>query len=77
MTSPPKQITVQCPECSQVYRDWHRASINLTMDDFDDDYIRQCSTSTCPHCGYTVEHDVLIVNPDGVWEIDPSAADVT
>ena len=29
MTSPPEEITVTCPDCKRVYKDWYRPSINL------------------------------------------------
>jgi hypothetical protein len=47
---------------------WYRPSINLTFDDFDDDYIETATTSTCPECGHKVRHNVLTVRRDGVWE---------
>ena len=40
MTSPVEKIVVQCPECGKCYEDWWRPSINLQLDDFDDDYLR-------------------------------------
>ena len=39
MTSPPREITVTCPDCGHIYEDWYRPSINLSLDDFDDDYL--------------------------------------
>ena len=32
MTSPPKEITVECPKCGRFYEDWYRASVNLDLD---------------------------------------------
>ena len=29
MTSPPEEITLTCPDCKRVYKDWYRPSINL------------------------------------------------
>ena len=43
--------------------------MNLMLDDFDDDYLHEASTSTCPSCQFTVQHDILIVGKDGVMEI--------
>jgi DNA-directed RNA polymerase subunit RPC12/RpoP len=68
MTSPVEEIEVQCPKCGQVYSDWYRPSINLTLDDFDDEYLEAASTSACPECGHKVRHNVLTVREDGVWE---------
>ncbi len=69
MTSPPKDIMVECPECGMIYLDWHRASINLKLDDFDDDYIEEATTATCPYCGHKVDLGGLIVGKDGVWQV--------
>ena len=69
MTSPPEQISVVCPECGKTYEDWYRPSINLQLDDFDEEYLERASTSTCPDCGFKVRHSVLTVRKDGVWEV--------
>jgi len=39
------------------------------LDDFDDDYLEQCSSATCPDCGYKVEFDSLIVDREGTFVI--------
>ena len=67
MTSPPEKITVYCPSCGKDYEDWYRASINLELDDFDDEYLEEATSSKCKHCGHVVKHDSLIVGEDGVW----------
>ncbi len=59
-----------CPKCSHQYEDWYRASINLELDDFDDEYLDRASSSICPKCNYKVSHNVLIVRRDGVWDLD-------
>ena len=64
MTSPPTEISVTCPDCGHGYRDWYRPSINLTLDDFDDDYLEQASTTTCPKCGVKHDLDVLMAQLD-------------
>ena len=64
MTSPVEEITVTCPDCGRVYRDWYRASINLALDDFDADYLEQASTTTCPACGAKRDLATLIVRRD-------------
>jgi ribosomal protein S27AE len=68
MTSPPRQIKVECPRCGSSYEDWYRPSINLNLDDFDEDYLRQASTATCPTCGYVVELSTLVVQGD-IWRL--------
>ena len=67
MSSPPQDIFVECPECGVTYHDWFRPSMNLELDDFDENYIGEASSATCPHCSCRVSLDVLIVEPDGVW----------
>ncbi len=65
MTSPPEKITVRCPHCGGEYQDWTR-SVNLDLDDFGADYLRECSTATCPRCAHVVELDTLVVKGN-VW----------
>jgi DNA-directed RNA polymerase subunit RPC12/RpoP len=72
MTMPPENITVVCPKCGKTYEDWYRASMNLQIDDFDEDYIEEASSATCPHCGYKVHLDVLVVTDDGQWVVGPT-----
>jgi len=67
MTSPVTTITVKCPRCGKVYGDWYRASVNLMLDDFDDDYPDECSRATCPDCGYTVKFETLVVDKEGTF----------
>ena len=68
LTSPAEQITVQCPDCGELYRDWWRASINLSLgEEFDDEYLEQASTATCPRCGLKAHLDALIVQEDDTW----------
>jgi hypothetical protein len=50
MSSPCELIIVWC-SCGALYRDSYRASMNLSMDNFDDDYIQRMSSTTCPNCG--------------------------
>ena len=50
MTSPPRDIHVTCSDCGHAYLDWYRPSINLSLDNFVDDYLEEASTTTCPEC---------------------------
>lgn len=49
MSSPIEEIEVLCPACGEIYTDWYRASLNLEFDDFDEEYIEEASTATCPN----------------------------
>jgi hypothetical protein len=75
MTSPPEQIEVQCPSCRAIYVDWWRPSINLTLDDFDEEYIQEATTAVCPRCGLRVSLGALIVREDGIWEFREARED--
>ena len=68
MTSPPEEITVECPKCGHLYKDWFRGSVNLDLHDFDEKYVGQCSSATCPECQQKVTLDVLVVE-DGVFKL--------
>lgn len=61
MTSPPETIEVTCPACKHIYKDWWRPSINLSLDHFDDEYLREASTATCPKCQTVVDLNTLMV----------------
>ena len=41
MTMPPEAITVQCPKFGKLYKDGYRGSLNLDLDVFDEEYIRE------------------------------------
>jgi DNA-directed RNA polymerase subunit RPC12/RpoP len=66
MTTPPEQVTIKCPECGGIYQDWIRRSVNLSLDDFDDEYLDQCSSAVCPACKHKVYFENLVVK-DGVF----------
>jgi hypothetical protein len=59
MSSPCELITVFCP-CGTVYLDSWRPSINLSIDDFDDDYIERVSSTTCPNCALNTRMGTLL-----------------
>ena len=72
MTTLPEEITITCPKCGERYKDWYRPSMNLTLDDFDDDYIEEASSVTCPSCKTKVRMGSLVVDEDGTfWEMPP------
>jgi len=72
MTSPPKDIQVTCPQCGHIYQDWYRPSINLNLDDFDDEYIERATTATCPLCQFKVFLGGLVVDRQGRWTVNPA-----
>lgn len=79
MTSPCTQVEVRCPQCHKIYQDWYRASVNLSLDNFDDNYLDQCSSAVCPHCGFKVYFDTLTVTREGefVFRYDDEPENLT
>jgi endonuclease len=69
MSSPPCDITVTCPACKKDFVTWHRPSMNLLLDDFDEAYLREATVKVCPHCRHEMHLDSLVVGQDGVWRI--------
>lgn len=59
MISPIENVKVLCPKCDQHDEDWWRPSVNLDLDDFDDEYLEQCSSAVCPHCRHEVHFQNL------------------
>lgn len=75
MTSPPRQITITCPQCGKSFETWHRPSINLTLGEtFNDDYLRRATIKTCPHCKAEVHLATLVVGKDGAWRFGPAVS---
>ena len=71
MTSPARRITLECPKCRQEYEDWYRPSINAALDPADRTPAEQTGTSTCPSCGFTIHHGVMLVREEaGVWIVE-------
>jgi uncharacterized protein (UPF0212 family) len=69
MTSPIEFRDVQCPGCGETYETQFRASMNLGLDNFSDDYVEEMSTGTCPNCRTKVDLGALVVREDGTWEM--------
>lgn len=67
MTTPPKEVTFTCPDCEHVFEDWYRPSINLSLDDFDDEYLDQ-ATTTRPECGVKYDLGTLFARRGGEGE---------
>jgi len=75
MTSPPEDVTVQCPACGTVCQDWYRASISFDLgEEFDEAYLDECSSAVCPQCKHKVYFEQLVVK-DGVFRLTASDHD--
>ena len=75
MSSPPEQIFVMCPKCGTPFDTYIRRSMNLGLDDFDDEYLEEMSTATCPFCHHKINLDVLIVSEDGTFKMGSEEED--
>jgi hypothetical protein len=63
MTSPPRQVEVECPDYGTIFSDWLRDSINLTLgEEWSDEEILEATTVRCPTCGWQGGTDSLIVS---------------
>jgi hypothetical protein len=69
MTSPIEKITIICPACFHSFESWHRASMNLQIEEFSEEYIRKATIKTCPACGQEIHLGTLIVQKDGTWQV--------
>ena len=61
MSSPVTTVTLKCPQCGKRYTSWCRASLNVTIDDFNDVSIDESSSATCPVCGYKAYFNTLVM----------------
>jgi len=66
MTTPPEQVTVQCPSCGVQFQAWHRATMEQDLAGFDSGYVEDVSSPTCPACGTTTPIDTLRID-DGIF----------
>ena len=65
MTSPIEEIEVHCPQCSTIFTDRIRGSINLSLgEEWTDEEIDEATSVTCPTCKYKQYGDSIIVSND-------------
>ena len=71
MNAPVRRITIECRNCLQEYEDWYRPPVNIALDPADDTPPERARRSTCPSCGSTIEHGLMLVREeDGVWIVE-------
>jgi hypothetical protein len=58
-----------------VYVDWFRPSINLDLDDFDEEYVDAASSAVCPNCSHKVYFENLVVINDVFYVSDGGQSD--
>lgn len=56
----PKTITVKCPQCQQIYIDWHTPAIDNNNSDYK-------PTTACSQCGHRSALEDLS-EQNGVWQ---------
>jgi len=63
MTSPIEEIEVRCPQCSTIFTDTIRGSINLSLgEEWTDEEIDEATSVTCPNCEYKQYGDAIVVS---------------
>lgn len=68
MTMPPELVRICCPKCGYKYEAVQRGSINRMLDNFDDAYIEEMTTSKCPNCKVKIRYG-LVVEEDGLFKL--------
>jgi len=65
MTTPPKEIEVECPACGHGFVTWHRPSVNLSLGEKwtkkDLDKLRFVD---CGRCNFRFEKELIVVRMD-------------
>ncbi|MEO1622084.1 MAG: hypothetical protein AAFU53_13765 [Cyanobacteria bacterium J06632_3] len=61
MTLPPKTVTVKCPQCQQIYIDWHTPAVGIQTS------AAQKPSTVCSQCGHRSVLDELH-EKDGVLQ---------
>ncbi len=65
MTTPPKEIEVECPACGHSFVTWHRPSVNLSLGEKwtkkDLDKLRFVD---CGRCNFRFEKELMVVQMD-------------
>ena len=68
MTSPPRQIEVQCPGCQKIFKDGYRPSINLSLgENWTEEEIAEAKSVKCPRCHLPTPVGSLVVGRDGTF----------
>lgn len=71
MTLSARRVTIECQRCHEEYEDWYRSSVNVAIDPADETSPEQARTTTCPSCGFTIQHGVMLVREEaGVWIVE-------
>ena len=65
MTTPPREIEVECSACGNRFVTWHRPSVNLSLGEKwtkkDLDKLRFVN---CPRCDFRLEKELMVVRMD-------------
>jgi len=63
MTSPIKDVEVECPACGERFATWHRASVNLSLGEkWTKEKLDELMFISCPKCNGRFKKDLLIVS---------------
>jgi len=61
MTSPIRDIELQCPACGEIFFTWHRDSVNLSLGEkWSNSELEEIYFAHCPSCKQRIEKGVII-----------------
>lgn len=65
MTSPPKEIEVECPACGYIFVTWHRPSVNLSLGEkWTKKALDKLRFVDCERCNFWFEKELMVVQMD-------------
>ena len=65
MTSPPKEIEVECPACGYSFGAWHRPSVNLSLGEkWSKKDLDKLRFVNCERCNCRFEKELMVVQMD-------------
>ncbi len=65
MTTPPKEIEVECPACGYSFVTWHRPSVNLSLGEkWTKKELDKLRFVNCPRCDCRFEIELMVVRMD-------------
>ena len=61
MTSPIRDIELQCPACGENFVTWHRDSVNMSLGEkWTKSQLEEATFAHCPACNQRFQKDVII-----------------
>jgi DNA-directed RNA polymerase subunit RPC12/RpoP len=65
MTTPPREIEVECPACGIRFVTWHRPSVNLSLGEkWSKKDLDKLRFVNCERCNFRFEKELMVVQMD-------------